>query len=123
MPSGIFPHKDTNLSIKLQRNLLGSIDIGDISGKIEETEQERKDHCAAIFAVYPRLEKDIKAFLHQQLMFSSMQAEDMEKVIFGRGTFNGMALLLDYWRSASKEYEANSKPEGDFDKHGVIGEL
>ena len=95
-------------TIKLQRNLLGSIDIEDLEDK-EMTDEERKDYCAAIFAVYPRLEKDLKRFLHTQLMFSSNEADTWEKVIFGRGTFNGIALLLEYWKIAASEFEANKE--------------
>lgn len=109
-------------TIALQRNLLGSIDLSDIEDK-EENEGERRDYCAAIFALFPRIEKDIKKFLYQQLLFSSNQADTWEKVIFGRGTFNGMDLLLEHWKTAAKEHEANSKPTEDFNKNSPISEV
>ena len=109
-------------TIALQRNLLGSIDLSDIEDDKELSEADRRAYCAAIFAIYPRLEKDLRNFLHKQLIFSSMEARNWDQVIFGRGTFNGISLLLELWEKAAKEHEANSKPEEDFDKHSPISE-
>ena len=109
-------------TISLQRNLLGSISIEDVLEE-DETEADRKAYCAAIFAVFPRLEKDLKKFLHAQLLYSANEAETWERVIFGRGSFNGMALLLENWKIAAKEHEANSGQKEDFDKHSPISEV
>ena len=109
-------------TIALQRKLLASIDLSNIENK-EESEQDRRDYCSAMFAVYPRLEKTIKKFLHEQLLYSSNQADTWERVLFGRGTYNGLALLLEEFERASKEHEANSKHEDKFDKSNPIGEI
>jgi len=119
----ISSNKIENLSISLQRNLLGSITIEEVEDEIEQSDADRRAYCAAIFAVFPRLEKDLKKFLHQQLLYSSNEAETWERVIFGRGTFNGMALLLEHWSRAAKEHESNSKPEKEFDKHNPLPEV
>ena len=108
-------------TIALQRNLLGSIDLSNIEG--EQSEDERRAHCSAIFAVFPRLEKDLKKFMHAQLMFSSMEADTWEKVIFGRGTFNGLSLMYEHWQKASAEHVSNAEKKEDFDKSSPIGEL
>lgn len=107
-------------TIALQRNLLASIDLSDTEDELSET--DRRAYCAAIFAVFPRLEKDIKKLLNEQLLFSANQADTWEKVIFGRGTFNGMALLLEKWKEASAEHIANSKTE-EFDKTNSLPEI
>lgn len=91
----------------LLRKLLGSIDLSDIEDK-EMSESERRDYCAAIFAVFPRLEKDIKKFLYKQLMFSSNQAATWDEVLVGRGVFAGAELLLEFWQNAKNEHIANS---------------
>lgn len=109
-------------TIELLRLQLGSIDLKDVAEDKDLSESERKEYCAAIFAAFPRLEKDIKKFLYQQLMFISNQAGTWEEVIFGRGTFNGMDLLLDHWRKAAAEYQSSMKKE-EFDKNSVVGEL
>lgn len=91
-------------SIILLRHELGSIDLHDIEAETM-SEGERKEYCAAIFAVFPRLEKDIKKFLYAQLMFASNEADTWERVIFARGTFNGMDILLEHWKRAAMEHE------------------
>jgi len=112
------------LTIKLMRHLLGSVDLPDLEDEKEMSANERKEYCAAIFAVWPRLEKDIKGFLYRQLMFSSNEAEDWDKVVFGRGTFNGMDLLYEHWKKAASEFESESKEsKGGFNKSSPIAEL
>ena len=106
-------------SVKLQRHLLGAIDLSDVEDT--QTEQEHKDYCAAIFAVWPRLEKDCKKFMHEQLMFSANQAETWEQVLMGRGMFAGIELLFQHWNKVQAEH-FNTK--GDkFDEHNPISEI
>ena len=108
-------------TLGLQRHLLGSIDLSDVDEEMNES--ERKEYVAAISAVFPRLEKDIKKFLYQQLMYSSNQAENWEQVIFGRGTFNGLSLLLEYWKTINQEQLEKSIPKQQFDANVPIGEI
>ena len=110
-------------SLELLRLELGSIDLSSTQEDKEMSESERKDYCAAISSVFPRLEKDIKKFLYEQLMFTSNRAEDWDRVIFGRGTFNGMDILLNHWRIASLEHTAKTVPEEEVDKSNPIAEL
>src|SRR3989304_1853024 len=109
------------VTLEVMRHILGSIDLKDVEE--EMTESDRKDYCAAISAVFPRLEKDIKRFLHAQLMYASNQAENWEQVIFGRGTFNGMALLLEYWKQINNKHISDTKEKESFDKHKIINEI
>ena len=105
-------------TLALQRHLLGSIDFSDIEENEQMSETERKAYCAAIFAVFPRLEKDLKKALYDQLMFVSNEAQTWEQVLFGRGTFNGISLMLEKWRKAASEYE--KPPEEEYDRHSPI---
>jgi len=98
-------------SLELLRHELASIDLSDVQEEEEMPETERIAYCAAIFAVFPRLEKDIKEMLHEQLMFVCNEASNWEQVVFGRGTFNGMDLLLEKWKKASAEYQSKHKEE------------
>lgn len=107
--------------LAVMRHLLASIDLEDIEDE-KMSESERKEYNGAISAVFPRLEKDIKRFLHTQLMFVSNQATDMNQISFGRGTYNGMAILLEHWKKAHLEHTV-VEPKEDFDKHEVVGEL
>lgn len=115
--------KKEDLSIKAMRHMLGSIDLSDLEEK-EESESDREAYCAAIFAVFPRLEKDIKKMLYEQLLYASNQAETWERVIFARGTFNGMDLLLEKWKQAALEHEVKPKEDREeFNKNSSISEI
>ncbi len=111
-------------SLKLIRHQLGSISLEDVEEK-EMSEAETKDYNASISAIFPRLEKDIKKFLHEQLMYTANEAEFWERVIFGRGTYNGMDLLLNHWRQAHTAHTARVLEVGEegFDPNKSIGEL
>jgi hypothetical protein len=108
--------------LTVMRHALGSIDLSDAKDEVEMSDQERKDYCAAIFAVMPRLEKDLKRFMYTQLRFTMQNATDWEQVMFGRGCFDAMGMLLDHWQQASDEHINRSNGE-DFNKHAVIAEM
>ena len=112
-------------SLKLLRHQLASIDLGDIE-KEEMSEAETKEYNASISAVFPRLEKDIKKFLYEQILFAVNQSNSWEQVIFARGTYNGMNLLLHHWRNAFNQHNERIKNEGEdkkFDRNKIIGEI
>lgn len=109
-------------SLELVRLGLGILSFGDLEDK-EQSEIERKEYCAAISAVWPRLEKDIKKALYDQLIKTSMQSETWEQVLVGRGVFAGMEILLEHWRKAASEHNERLKGEDKFDKSSPIGEI
>ena len=108
-------------SHKLIRHHLGAIDLASL---MEEEKQagteERKEYCAAIFAVLPRIETDVKRLLYQQALFITKNAENWDQVVFGRGVFDGMAQLLEHWRVAAGEHMSRNRKE-PFDPHEPIG--
>lgn len=104
----------------LLRHQLGSIDLSDIENK-EMTEAERKEYCAAISGIFPRLEKDIKKVMYEQVL-KTADAPDWEKVNYGRGTMNGISLLYELWKEAYMEHLGRI-PQGDFDRSSPIGEI
>jgi hypothetical protein len=117
---------ETNLD--LMHHLLGSIDLSDldiveVAGEEEMNEGERKDYCATISAVFPRLEKDIKRAMYKQLLLTFSTADNMDKVALGQGTFNGMSLLLDKWRIAHVEHTSKIVPKEEMDKHNPVPEI
>lgn len=112
-------------SLYLLRHQLGSIDLEDISHEDitdEESESEHREYCSAISAVFPRLERDIKKFMWEQLKFASLNSENWDQVTFARGTFNGFALLLDHWKKAHVEHSERGRKES-FDKNSVVPEI
>ena len=109
-------------SIDLIRHQLGSVDLSDIK-QGDMSESERKAYCSHISGVYDLIEKDIKKFLHEQLMFMSNNAENWDQVVFGRGTFNGMDLLRNHWKKAREEHIINIKPPEKFDEHEMLPKI
>lgn len=107
--------------LKLIRERLGAIDLSDIEDR-DMTPQERRDYCAALFAVFPRLEKDIRRFIFHQVLFIAKEAGSYEHVTFGRGVVEGLAMALDHWKLASDEHINNSRGES-FDKFAPISEI
>lgn len=109
--------KEKDQSLEMIRHILGSIDLSDmIEEEKEMSETERKAYCGAIFAVFPRIEKDIKRMLYLQLLFANDQAQDWNQILISRGTCNGLYLMLEKWKTASLEHQASSKEEQETDK-------
>ena len=108
-------------SLDLVRGALGLVTLEDIEDK-EQDENERKEYCNAIAAVFPRLEKDIKKALYEQLLKTSMQSETWEQTLVGRGVFAGFELLLEKWQKANAEH-LSQIPKEVFDPHNPIGTI
>lgn len=75
---------------------------------------EQKDYNAAIFAVFPRLEANIKEEMFKELVktytLAVGSAKSVNEVALatarGSGIIEGMALLLEKWRLAQLEHQA-----------------
>lgn len=118
--------KKKNASLELFRHQLGSIDLSDIQDKKfrqEMSEQDRSAYCASIFAVWPRLKKDLKEFMYDQLMYAMNNTETFEQLLVARGTFNGFDLLFDFWQQAAAEHEAKGKLDEAEDENNPINKI
>ena len=95
------------------------------------TEEERKAHNAAIFAVFPRIESDINRLILEQLETTYRDnidlAETREKIVLatvrGNGIMEGAGILLEKWRRDAKTHEAEGQPKEKFDEHGILPEI
>ena len=95
--------------IKLIRHSVGSIDISDIKDE-ERTESERKNYVGQIYAVFPAIEKDIQRLMKEQILLIA-EAENFDKLNFGRGTCNGISLLYELWKGVAAEAKPQPKEE------------
>lgn len=109
-------------ALKLVRHRLGSIDISDAEGK-EMSGTDRAAYCAALHAVFPRLEADIRKLLYQQTLWSVKESANWDQVIWGRGVIEGMAMLHELWKQASQEHVENSTKDEPAEKHSPFGEV
>ena len=112
-------------SIKVLRHLLSSLDLSDVALGTEKdmTETERANYGAQISSIFSVLDKDMKKLMYEQLMYASNEAETWERVIFARGTFNGICQLHELWKKAAAEYEGKLKQPKEFDKNNPLPEL
>lgn len=97
----------------------------------EIDEQERKAHNAAIFAVFPRIEAEIKSKMYEQLVNTYSEnvavAKTREEIVLatvrGNGIMEGMALLLEKWQADAKAHEAEAQPKEVFEKSNPLSEI
>ena len=108
-------HKSATL---MNRHQLGSIDLSDI--KEELTENEQKERNANIANSYKYIEPTIKKLLIAQQEFMAKQCENENQLLFGRGSINGIAVVLEELRSYKLAHEELTKPQEKFDKHEVF---
>lgn len=106
----------------LNRHQLGSIDLSDVrdikteSGLKELTENEIKERNVAIANAYKYIEPAIKKLLIAQQEFLSTHCEQTKPILFGRGSINGICVVLDEFEDYKKQYEEDTKPNENFDK-------
>lgn len=110
--------------LKLFRQNLATIDLSDVVEMDEMSPSERAAYCGAIFAVWPRLEKDIKDAMFAQIMYNSKHADNWEQVIFGRGVIDGFAQLHARWEKAATEHqERATEGKEQIDPHNPINQI
>jgi len=87
-------------SIKLLRELMGSVDLSDID-KIEKellTEEEYRNRATQSEAFYRQhLEKALKLFIQEQLEWIGTKTQGVDQLMFGRGTINGLMLVKGWF--------------------------
>lgn len=109
-------------SLILARNALGLIDLSQVEDEDKMSPEEHRAYCAAIHAVFPRLEKDLKRFMYNQLLFNAKECADWEQNLFGRGALDALAQVHKFWENASNEHESNSTGDG-FNIHSPFNEI
>jgi hypothetical protein len=111
-------------SLETLRHQLASINLKDMEDVKPMSEDEREKYCATISSAFPYLERDLKEWMYHQLLYASNQAENWEKVMYARGTFNGLHLIWQYWQKAANEHKASAKEDKEeFDKNKPIAEI
>ena len=105
-------------SALLTRHLLGSIDLSDVEPfKRNLTPDQRKAYVAEMSSVYVRIKPLLKDFIERQKDFIATGGEvyhgqEGKQIVFGRGTINGLYLILDELQKLYKEH-TNSVPPRD----------
>ena len=107
-------------SLRLLRHELASVDLSDVEDEKEMSEAEYREYEAAISGVWPRLERDLKRAMYNQLVFGMNESLSWGQLLMARGTFNGLSLMFEKWRGA---HTANmSRIGGEKNKKDFIDE-
>lgn len=111
------------LTSDLMRSILGSIKIDDIQEpEFANTEEKTVYLAEAVAALRRFIEPRCKKLIAQQKDFLADQAEG-QQVIFGRGSMNGIKLVLESFEKDLIEYQELTKPPEPFDRHKILNAL
>ncbi len=104
-------------------NKLGSIDLTDVRNKTK-TEDEFKAYQTAISAVFKDyIEPTIKMFIIAQEEFMARQAVTVDQLSVGRGTINGLFLLLDEFENCYKTHQGENITASEPDQTNMFPEI
>lgn len=81
--------------LMIARHTLGSIDLKDISDPDEMDEASYNEHLARVVQLYEVFEKEARWIMKLQHDFWFTNSNSWEQTMFGRGTSNGIQLILD----------------------------
>lgn len=107
--------------LRLMRHLLGSVHVDE-----EALDKMPSEERAAMLASAHRVVNEISfpfvvnLLKTRQLEFSMLQADFWEKVLFGRGTFNGVGLFEEQFALFDAQYVESTKAKEQFDKQEII---
>ncbi len=106
----------------LVRHQLGSIDLKDFESFLPKNESERKAYVQYIASGYKGyLDPTFKKLVQTQLEFIGKEATDWEKVIFARGTLNGISLIFEEFEKCFAEHIQDIMDHNqNFDAHNPI---
>ena len=110
--------------VKINRNFIGSIDLGDIINVDKMTPTDRINYLKEAETLYnnPVFQNEIKKMVQTQLEFIAMQTTDQDQVYVGRGTISGLDLLMETINHYHNEYKQAIRPEENFNKFNPLPE-
>lgn len=109
--------------IEINRHCIGSINLTDIVNVDRLTPAERLDYLKGAEHIFksPIFQNELKIMIQTQLEFIGWNSADFEQVLMGRGTLNGIDLLMERFSKLYEEYKQATRPEDkDFDKFNPL---
>lgn len=94
--------------LTVARHTLGSIDLKDVSDPDGIDEKDYTEYTAKAGQFYDFFEKEAKWMMKLQHDYWFTQSNNWEQTMFGRGTTNGIQLLLDRFTKLKHEYTART---------------
>ena len=103
------PKKESEL-LTVARHTLGSIDISDITDPDNLPEADYKEYVATAFGIHSMIQKELKWIMKLQHDFWFTQSDGWDQTLFGRGTTNGIQLIVDRFELLKNKHLENTKP-------------
>jgi hypothetical protein len=99
--------------IETTRHCLGSINLSDMVVVDSLTPTDRLNYLKDAEGVFQNqvFQNELKMMVQAQLEFIGLNAANYEEVIMGRGTMNGIDLMLERFSALHNEYRQAIKPE------------
>lgn len=97
--------------LTVARHTLGSVDLRDISDPDGIDEKDYTEYTARAVQFYDFFEKEAKWMMKLQHDWWFTNSDSWEQTMFGRGTINGIQLLLDRFGKLKNDYTERTKKE------------
>lgn len=96
------PKQEQPTSDSLMRRILGSIDLSE-----EPNDEVFNNRVGSIFEI---IEPKLRKMAREQERFTTAESADWGQVLFGRGTLNGIELVIEELKKAHVVYLATHNP-------------
>ena len=110
---------------ELIRHKCGSIDLTDANKVMSK--EERMEYCGKVALNFKTvIEPEIKRMIRLQEEWMATQSDGIMQFEIGRGTINGLYLVLEKFErdySDYLQYLEEEKNKGKFDKDKILGKL
>lgn len=107
------------------RHVLGSINLSDLVDVNLLTPTDKLNYLKEAEGMFQNttFQNELKTMIQAQLEFIALNAANYEEVIMGRGTMNGLSLMLERFSTLHNEYKQATKLEDkDFDPFNPLPE-
>ncbi len=128
MPYEVVREKEVIKEVVAKRNFLGSIDKDQVQYLKNMTKTERDEHNGNISTILnnPAFKLELNSMMDTQVYWYAEKADGDRQHVFGSGTLNGIALVLERFELINSEVLDRNDPSGQEDplqKYGILGEF
>lgn len=112
-----------------KRSFLGSIDKDQVQYIKGMSISEHDEHVGSISSIYQKraFSLELNSLMDSQVYWMGEQADGDRQHLFGKGTLNGIQLVLERFQLLDSESRERTKPKEKFDdpleKYGILSDL
>lgn len=121
-PPTIIKEKIKVLPYSVTRHQIGSIDKNEVRYLEKMSHQDLDEHKSDISGIYmePAFKRELNCMLDTQVYWLGQEADGDRQQTFGKGTINGISLVLERFELINSEIRKMREPKApltDEDKH------